>query len=443
MWKIGLGLLSLAYLFITVEAAITTQEPQNEDCEPKGYCFADGVKCELPDCRCSGDDPTYDEDYKVEEMPQIIYLTYDDGFTPIAEAQFYRQLFNGTYLNPNGEYIRATHFLTHSYTDYSLVNEYWRVFGHEMASHSVTHRTDQNYWKGINADGWTEEALGMRKMITQFANIPADQITGFRSPYLQMGGDEQYKALADNGFKYDCSWASRDYGYQHLDSGLYPYTMDYDTAQDCEVGPCPECSYPGFWVQPMLDLEDNWFGSNPLHPTWGQPCSMLDGCIFIEEQTAEAVHDMLMRNFLKIYNGNRAPFGLYMHAAWFFGNQEWHFEGYKAFLKNVTDSYPDAWIVPVGEGIDYYQNYFGTTNAELITMGKTEGPFAVQPKLDERNGFECDPLESCAYQHVNNDDIEDQERYMHICRNVGRMKQSCPKDYPWLEKPCGGNNPCL
>ncbi len=49
--------------------------------------------------------------------------------------------------------------------------------------------------------------------------------------------------------------------------------------QDCEIGPCPECSYPGFWVQPMLDLEDNWFESNPQHPDWGQPCSMLDGCI--------------------------------------------------------------------------------------------------------------------------------------------------------------------
>ena len=30
--------------------------------------------------------------------------------------------------------------------------------------------------------------------------------------------------------------------------------------------------------------------------------------------------------------GNRAPWGLYMHAAWFFG-QPWHFEGYKMFVQ--------------------------------------------------------------------------------------------------------------
>ena len=41
-----------------------------------------------------------------------------------------------------------------------------------------SHKTDQNYWRGINADGWENEALGMRKMITQFANIPANEIKG-------------------------------------------------------------------------------------------------------------------------------------------------------------------------------------------------------------------------------------------------------------------------
>ena len=27
-------------------------------------------------------------------------------------------------------------------------------------------------------DGWSEEALGMRKMITQFAGVPAEKIKG-------------------------------------------------------------------------------------------------------------------------------------------------------------------------------------------------------------------------------------------------------------------------
>ena len=35
---------------------------------------------------------------------------------------------------------------------------------------------------------------------------------------------------------------------------------------------------------------------------------------------------------LFLEEGNRAPWGLYMHAAWFFG-QPWHFEGYKMFIQ--------------------------------------------------------------------------------------------------------------
>ena len=51
---------------------------------------------------------------------------------------------------------------------------------------------------------------------------------------------------------------------------------------------------------------------------------------------------MLMKNFMRVYygeedefgfqEGNRAPWGLYMHAAWFFGEQKFHFDGYKMFL---------------------------------------------------------------------------------------------------------------
>lgn len=444
MLKVCLGLLSLAYLIfapdfmLTVNAGATTQTPQNSNCTVGEYCF--DKPCVKPDCSCSGNDPTYNSTYNVTAMPQLLYLTYDDAFTQIAETDFYRGLFNGTFKNPDGNAIRATHFLTHSYTDYTLVNQYWRELGHEMASHSVTHRSNQDYWKGINEQGWSDEALGMKRAITQFSNIPAEYIKGFRSPYLQMGGDEMYGALYKDGFQYDCSWASREYGFQHLDTGLYPYTMDYETIQDCEIGPCPQCSYPGFWVQPMLDLEDNWFDSNPLHPDQGQPCSMLDGCIFIDEQTPEAVHVMLRRNFDRIYNGNRAPFGLYMHAAWFFGDQKWHYEGYKSFLQDITNNFGDVWIVPVGEGIDYYREFSDKTNEELIAMGD-DGPFGLEKKKADRAQFDCKPLDPCQYQ-VDNVDISNQERYMHICGKVGFGQQRCPSEYPWLGTPCGGNKPC-
>ena len=59
--------------------------------------------------------------------------------------------------------------------------------------------------------------------------------------------------------------------------------------------------------------------------------------------TPEHVYNMILKNFMRVYSGeedpdtgdfqpgNKAPWGLYVHAAWFFG-QEYHWEGYKRFL---------------------------------------------------------------------------------------------------------------
>jgi hypothetical protein len=50
--------------------------------------------------------------------------TFDDGFTKLAMDNYYSKIFDGQYKNPNGCPIRATHFLTHQSTDYSLVINY-------------------------------------------------------------------------------------------------------------------------------------------------------------------------------------------------------------------------------------------------------------------------------------------------------------------------------
>ena len=75
---------------------------------------------------------------------------------------------------------------------------------------------------------------------------------------------------------------------------------------------------------------------------------------------------MFKRNFDRAYNGKtRAPFGLYLHTAWFVGpTQAWHYEGYKQFLDYIMAK-PDVWIVPIRDGIAYTQN--GTlTNDDLV-----------------------------------------------------------------------------
>lgn len=71
----------------------------------------------------------------VEEVPQIILLTFDDAVNDLNK-EFYREIFNGR-LNPNGCPVSATFYVSHEWTDYSQVQNLY-ADGHELASHTVS-----------------------------------------------------------------------------------------------------------------------------------------------------------------------------------------------------------------------------------------------------------------------------------------------------------------
>ena len=86
--------------------------------------------------------------------------------------------------NPISYLPRATHFITHSYTDYSLVNKWWH-YGHEIASHSITHRNDQKYWENMSEEEFAAEAIGQRRITGQFAALDPCEIKGALSDCSQ------------------------------------------------------------------------------------------------------------------------------------------------------------------------------------------------------------------------------------------------------------------
>lgn len=78
----------------------------------------DTTSCVLPDCQCSS--TTIPGGLTLEEVPQLVMLTFDDDINTI-NMEYYRQsLFNR--VNPNNCSIQATYYISHEYTDYSLVS---------------------------------------------------------------------------------------------------------------------------------------------------------------------------------------------------------------------------------------------------------------------------------------------------------------------------------
>ncbi|CAG7660156.1 unnamed protein product [Allacma fusca] len=366
---------------------------------PKEYCDVD--KCKLPNCFCSNIEVP--GGLRTDEVPQIVYLTFDDGITS-SNKGFYDELFTDERKNPNGAKISATFFVTHEYNDYTLTHQRYRQ-GHEIALHSITHKSDTGYWKELNKTGWELEVVQQRQTMATFARIPESEIVGFRAPFLQGGGDPMYEALNAAGFLYESSRPTRA-----LSPVLWPYTGDYDTIQDCQIEPCPTQSHPGFWVSPLVDM----FGTN------GEPCAMVDTCQ-LAPKTADETFDLLWSNFQNHYTLQRAPFGVYTHAAWVLNPEApWIKDGYLKFVDAILQL-GDTYIVSIKKGLDWVRNPVTLADPNLLP----------ESWKDKTIGNGCPLPFSCVFNSTYlPPDLQPGTRYMQSCA-------VCPPRYPWLGNPLG------
>ena len=190
----------------------------------------DPAKCKLPDCRCSG--TSIPGDLPASKIPQIVMMSFDDAVNG-QNMPFYQQLFPGR-PNPNGCNITATFFVSHEYTDYVMLNELSHQ-RHAIVDHTITHREPTTWWKEANYTQWQKEIVGQRDIISNIGFVPPERINGFRAPFLQIGGNNEFKVLHDGKFLFESSMPSI------IQEGtpLWPYTWDYKTTQVCMIPPCP------------------------------------------------------------------------------------------------------------------------------------------------------------------------------------------------------------
>ncbi|KOB68825.1 Chitin deacetylase 1 [Operophtera brumata] len=231
------------------------------------------------------------------DSEEFVTVTFDDGVNVNNILTYRETLYNRR--NTNGCPAGATFYVNHEYTNYQLVNELYNN-GFEIALHSISHQTPQTYWQEATYDDLVKELADQRVQMSHFANIPFEALSGVRIPFLQLGGNTSFQIIKDYGLTYDCSWPTISY----TNPGLWPYTLDYASIQDCPVRPCPTASIPGVWVQPMV----SWSDLNAF------PCAFVDACIFIPDRDdADAWYRFIVANFERHYLNNRAPFGFYVH----------------------------------------------------------------------------------------------------------------------------------
>ncbi|XP_072946452.1 chitin deacetylase 8-like [Epargyreus clarus] len=353
----------------------------------------DKEACQLPDCRCSSTD--IPGGLLPRNTPQFVVITFDDAIT-VSNINTYRDvLYNRR--NSNGCPAGVTFYVNHEYTDYTLVNELYNQ-RFEIALHSISHKTSQTYWSRATYDDMMREFGDQRIQMAHFANIPFDTMRGVRIPFLQMTGNMSHQVMADVGLLYDGTWPTIKYA----DPGLWPYTLDYASIQDCMVPPCPTASIPKSWIKPMIC----WFDLNNV------PCAMVDSCFHVPDgEDDEGWFRFILKNFERHYHGTRAPFGFYIHEWYLRANS-----GVKRALIRFLDlvnSLNDVFMVNSGEVIDWVRNPVPVN--EYIRQGCK--PF---------NPTSC-PISTCGPLRATHNNMN---YWMNIC-NV------CPRVYPWLGNPLG------
>ncbi|PNF19318.1 hypothetical protein B7P43_G07308 [Cryptotermes secundus] len=257
-----------------------------------------------------------------------------------------------------------------------------------MASHSISH----SFGEQFSQKKWTREIAGQQEILAAYGGVRMEDIRGMRAPFLAIGGNKMFKMLYDSNFTYDSSMPV----YENRPPS-WPYTLDYKIFHDCMIPPCPTRSYPGVWEVPMVMWQD-------LN---GGRCSMGDACS--NPPTADGVYKMLIKNFERHYTTNRAPFGLFYHAAWF--TQPHHKEGFIAFLDTIVNM-QDVWLVTNWQAIQWVRD--PTPLSRINSFPPFQCNYPERPRR-------CNNPKVCNLWHKSG------VRYMRTC-------QPCPDVYPWTGK---------
>ena len=332
------------------------------------------ASCQLPSCSCGLSIPG---GLSPEQTPQFVLLTWDDAVNDLNK-DFFSRIFSGR-INPDGCPSLATFYVSHEWTDYGQVQDLYSL-GHEIASHTITHSHPPH-----DQERWALEVVGQAKLLAELGNVKPEDVKGMRAPFLQTGGDDMFTVLREFDFLYDSSLPASD------TQKLWPYTLNNPIPHSCHLPPCPTGSHPGMWEIPMNVLQDDQ----------GNSCPMLDGCRY--EEDAESIQRMLTRNFLKHYSGNKAPFPMFYHAAWFRARPHRE-EALVKFLDSIQEL-PDVYLV---------------TSQQLLEWVMSPTPLPHPVITCQARGART--TQSCG----------DRKQYCEYGARGFFTCNQCPSQYPWV-----------
>ncbi|KAI8988380.1 hypothetical protein BDF20DRAFT_329353 [Mycotypha africana] len=309
--------LATVYAFLyCINASLSQADTAASACDPS--------TCKLPNCLCPSLSPP--GGLSPKDVPQFVTITFDDSIQPELLATA-RDLLNVK--NPNGCDAKGSWYVSMLYTNFALVQQ-WYAQGNEVADHTFTHVGSPS----------GQEIAAARAMLNQYGGVPFGKIKGFRAPFLNYTQDT-LREISKQGFLYDTSASGV------VEDCYWPYTLDYGLANDCWNNVCgSDLKLPGLWEIPMYAVKDN-----------AGVAQLMD--VYLAGSPSD-VTTWSSENFNRHYNGNRQPFGIYVHPT--------HLTNYPglpdtsaqkkavvSFIQSLQ-SKPDVWFVTNEQLLQWMQH---------------------------------------------------------------------------------------
>ena len=314
-----------------------------------------GKTCFLSDCYCFSN-ITVPGNLTRSKMPQLVVFAFS-GAINIDVFGYFRHFFQSERTNANGCPISATLFVQSRYTNFTMVNDLYRM-GFEIAGYSLSGHPMYSYWKNATKKVMEYEIIENRKGLSKKASIPLSEIRGWRTPHLLPVGNVQFQVLQEEGFEYDSSL----YFIRRKPSDAYitPATLHYGWPFKCERNRCPDSNYT-LWEVPAvsyLDYKQQY------------PCIHIDGCINLPQNENEAFQ-LIWNNFYDYYRDRKLPFVVNMKAIWL--NTDFHFRAMERFIYSLLHM-DDVYVVTMHQLVQWMKN---PLNVEQ--MIHTDCPKVVMP----------------------------------------------------------------
>ncbi|KAF7369457.1 hypothetical protein MVEN_00275300 [Mycena venus] len=268
-----------------------------------------------------------------------------------------------------------------------------------VAGNEIAHHTTQV------GDPPQDEINGNLTVLNTLSGILLTSIAGFHTPFFNYSVTMLKRLVAAN-FTYDPS-ATSSIPVTDLGTDVYwLYILDHGIANDClEVeGSCKgQPVLPGFWEIPMYVFFDKLGVTGPhLMDPW------LDNANGESKINDTAMLEYMQDTFMKHYNRNRQPIGLYMHPI------------------HLLTTYLGAQV---------QQNVWIVSNEQLLTWVKNPVPVS---QLDSIATLKCSTPKVDASQQICNGMPTNEASVLQHCTFPDYPFYTCygcPEAVPMLENP--------